>query len=167
MAGYSPWGHKSVRHNLVTIQQHTFYMKCKKKTMTLYFHIQYHRSCIKIYILCVCVLSHFSHIQLFETLWTVAYQAPLPMGFSRQEYWHELPCPPPGDLPKPGIKWSESQSCSTLCPHGLHIVHQILQARILEWVADPFSRSSQPRNQPGSPALQADSLPTELSGKPI
>ena len=38
------------------------------------------------------------------TLWTVAHRAPLPMGFSRQEYWSGLPCPPPGDLPDPGIK---------------------------------------------------------------
>ena len=38
------------------------------------------------------------------TLWTVARQAPLSMGFSRQEYWSGLPCPPPGDLPNPGIK---------------------------------------------------------------
>ena len=44
------------------------------------------------------------HVQLFETLWTVAYQAPLSMGFSRQEYWIGLPCPSPGDLPDPGIK---------------------------------------------------------------
>ena len=56
-------------------------------------------------------------------LWTVAYQAPLSMGFSRQEHWGDLPFPPPGDLLDPGIK-------------------------------------------PGSPALQADSLPTELPGKP-
>ena len=40
----------------------------------------------------------------FVTLWTVAHQAPLSMGFSRQEYRSELPCPPPGDLPSPGIK---------------------------------------------------------------
>ena len=55
---------------------------------------------------CVCasVLSHFSHVWLFVTLWTVACQAPLSMGFSRQEYWSELPCCPPGDLPHPGIK---------------------------------------------------------------
>ena len=53
------------------------------------------------------------------TSWTVACQAPLSMGFSRQEYWSGLPFPSPGDLPSPGIK-------------------------------------------PGSPALQADSLPTEL-----
>ena len=50
------------------------------------------------------VLSHFSHVQLFETLWSVARQAPLSMGFSRQEYWSGLPCPLPGDLPDPGIK---------------------------------------------------------------
>ena len=37
-------------------------------------------------------------------LWTVAYQAPLSVGFSRQGYWNGLPCPPPGDLPNPGIE---------------------------------------------------------------
>ena len=56
------------------------------------------------------------------TPWTVAYKAPLSMGFSRQEYWSGLPFPSPGDLSNPGIK-------------------------------------------PGSPALQADSLPNELRGK--
>jgi len=45
-----------------------------------------------------------SHVQLFATPWTVAYQASLSMGFSRQEYWSGLPFPPPGDLPNPGIK---------------------------------------------------------------
>ena len=50
------------------------------------------------------VLSHFSHVQLSETLWTVARQAPLSMGFSRQEYWSGLPCPPPGSPPNPGIE---------------------------------------------------------------
>ena len=68
----------------------------------------------------MCVLSH---VQLFVQPWTVACQAPLSMGFSRQEYWNGLPCPPPGDLPDPGI-------------------------------------------QPRSPALQADSLPSEPPGKP-
>ena len=50
------------------------------------------------------MLSHFSRVRLFETLWTIAHQAPLSMGFSRQEYWSGLPCPPPGDLPDPGIE---------------------------------------------------------------
>ena len=50
------------------------------------------------------VLSHFSHVRLFAALWTVARQAPLPMGFSRQEDWSGLPFPPAGDLPNPGIE---------------------------------------------------------------
>ena len=45
-----------------------------------------------------------SRVQLFVTPWTVALQAPLSRGFSRQEYWSELPFPSPGDLPNPGIK---------------------------------------------------------------
>ena len=50
------------------------------------------------------VLSHFSCVQHFATPWTAAHQAPLSMGFSRQEYWSGLPCPPPGDLSDPGIE---------------------------------------------------------------
>ena len=53
---------------------------------------------------CIGVLSRFSHVQLFATPWTVARQAPLSMGFSRQECWSGLPCPPPGHLPDPGDK---------------------------------------------------------------
>ena len=49
----------------------------------------------------MCVLSPFSHVQFFATLWTVACQAPLSMGFSKQEYWNGLPFPSPGDLPEP------------------------------------------------------------------
>ena len=60
---------------------------------------------------------------LFATLWTVSYQAPLPLEFSRQEYWSGLPFPFSGDLPDPGI-------------------------------------------EPGSPALQADTLPSEPPGSP-
>ena len=54
--------------------------------------------------LCTCVLSCFSHVQFFATLWTVACQAPLSMGFSRQGYWSGLPFPSPGDLPHLGIE---------------------------------------------------------------
>ena len=53
---------------------------------------------------CVCVLSFFSCVRLFASLWTVTHQAPLSMGLSRQEYWSGLPCPSPEDLPCPGIK---------------------------------------------------------------
>ena len=55
----------------------------------------------------LCVQS-LSHVQRFATPWTVARQAPLSMGFSRQERWSGLPFPPPGDLPDPGI---ESVTC--------------------------------------------------------
>ena len=102
--------------------------------------------------LCLCVLSQFSHVQLFATLWTVACQTPLSMGFSRREYWSGLPCLPPGDLPDLGIKplslmspvlaaaataAKSHQSCPTLCdpidssPPG-SAVPGILQARTLE-----------------------------------
>ena len=50
------------------------------------------------------MLSHFSRVRLFVTLWIAARQAPLSMGFFRQEYWSGLPCPPPGDLPDSEIK---------------------------------------------------------------
>ena len=48
------------------------------------------------------MLSHFSCVWLFVTPWTVACQSSLSMGFSRQEYWSGMPCPPPGDLPDTG-----------------------------------------------------------------
>ena len=54
--------------------------------------------------MCVCMCSIVKLCQLFATPWTVALQAPLSMGFSRQEYWGGLPFPPPGDLPSPGIE---------------------------------------------------------------
>ena len=50
------------------------------------------------------VVKSLSHVRLFATPWTVAYQAPPSMGFSRQEYWSGLPLPSPGDLPDPGIE---------------------------------------------------------------
>ena len=71
----------------------------------------------------LCVLSHFSRVQPFATLWTVAPQAPQSMGFSRQEYWSGLPYSPPGSLPGPGIKLispasSASQEDSSPLSHG-------------------------------------------------
>ena len=74
------------------------------------------------------VVQSLSHVQLLETKWTLALQASLSMGFSRQEYWSGFPfLPDPGDLPDPGI--------------------------------EPAS--------PSSPALQTDSLPCKLPGKPL
>ena len=70
---------------------------------------------------CVHACQVSSVVSNSVTLWATAHQAPLSMGFSRQEYWVGLPCPPPGDLPNPGV-------------------------------------------EPGSPTLQADSLPSEPPG---
>ena len=55
-----------------------------------------------------CMLSHFSRVWLFATLWTIAHQPPLSMGFSRQEYWSGLPFPPPGKSSPPGVQTSVS-----------------------------------------------------------
>ena len=108
----------------------------------------------------VCV-SH-SVMSNSATPLTVACQAPLSMKFSRQEYWSGLPFPSTGDLPDPGIKLGSpalqadalpaellgkpkvkvTQLCLTVCDPMDCIVHGILQARILEWVAVPFSRGS-------------------------
>ena len=127
------------------------------------------------------VLNHFSHVWLCESLCTVAFQAPLCMGFSRQEYWDGLPYPPAGDAPNPGIepasfkshwqkgslplkcksesgvKVSVAQSCPTLmgCSPPGSSVHRILQARILEWVTITFSRgSSWPRDWTQVPCIE-------------
>ena len=56
---------------------------------------------------CVCVLSCFNRVQFFATPWTAAHQAPLSTGFSRQEHWSGVPCPPPGDLPH----WGTEPTC--------------------------------------------------------
>ena len=161
-----------------------------------------------------CVTVHsLSRVWLFATPWTITCQAPLSMGFPRQEYWSGLPFFSPGDLPDPGVeptfpalaggfftiwatreaqlctwgrckggKWVRklsrvkfwfswcgilnpllylasgwkwkwvAQSCPTIwdpmdCNPPGSFVHGILQARVLEWVAIPFSRgSSQPRD---------------------
>ena len=70
--------------------------------LQLFFHITkiIFSFCLSLYhCVCVCMLICFSCVRLFVILWTVAHQAPLSMGFSRQEYWSGLPLPPPGDLP--------------------------------------------------------------------
>ena len=74
---------------------------------------------------CVCVymLGRYIMSDSFETLWTGALQAPLSMGFSRQEYWSGLPFPPPRDLPNPGIK-------------PMSQTHVIKTLGLLPWQAD-------------------------------
>ena len=84
--------------------------------------------------------SCFSHVQLFATLWTIAHQAPLSMGLSRQEYWSRLPCSPPGDLPNLGIESVSLTSpalagefCTFSAPwEALYIEHIMRNARLDE-----------------------------------
>ena len=92
------------------------------------------------------------------------------MEFSRPEYWGGQPFPSPGDLPfSRGI--FPTQGSNPGIPPCRQILYQLSHKgspRTLEWVAYPFSADlPHPGIKPGSFALQADSLPTELSGKPI
>ena len=70
-------------------------------------------------------VNSLSRVRLFATSWTVAYQAPPSVGFSRQEYWSGLPSPSPGDLPNPGIEPRSpalQAGASTSAPPGKHNV---------------------------------------------
>ena len=60
--------------------------------------------CGKLFLEVCCVLSRFGRVQSLTTPWTVARQAPLSTGFSKQEHWNGLPCPPPRDPPNPGLE---------------------------------------------------------------
>ena len=86
-------------------------------------------------------LSCFSHVWIFATLWTIAFQVPLSTGFSRQEYWSELPFPSPGVLPDPGIKLISAVLQADSLPlshHGLPIPQRLMQIRLsLQYVPSP------------------------------
>ena len=104
--------------------------------------------------------------------WTVARQAPLSMGFSRQEYWSGLAFPSPEALGSSRLRDWTQVSCIagqffTIWAFLYQLSHQG-SPRILEWVAYPVSSgSSWPRNRTRVSALQVGSLPAELSRKPI
>ena len=74
------------------------------------------------------MLSHFSHVQLCATLWNVAQQSRLSMGFSRQDYCNGLPCPPPGDLPGPGIKYAFPRGKICQCSR-----HTVALVKFISW----------------------------------
>ena len=107
------------------------------------------------------MLSCFSFIRLFATLWTSAgCQASLSMRCSKQEYWSRLPCPPPGDLPNPGIEPRSptlQADSSPSEPQGKPKNTGVGSLSLLQ---------GDPGIEPGSPALQVDSLPAEPQGKP-
>ena len=81
---------------------------------------------------CVCV-GTLSHVQLLVTLWTAAHQIPLSMEFPRQEYWSELPFPPPGDLPDPGIEPASPMS-PVLQVDSLPLSHQGNSKHLVLWL---------------------------------
>ena len=82
------------------------------------------------------MLCRFHCVRLFATLWTTARQAPLSLGFSRQEHWSGLPCPPPGDLPHPGIE--PSPVTSPALAGGFHTTNATWEARSL-FVEEPMA----------------------------
>ena len=79
------------------------------------------------------MIISISCIQLFVTLWTVALQASLSMGFSNQEYWSGLPCPPPGNLPDPGIEPASLMSLASGKEPTYQCKKQEAQVRSLGW----------------------------------
>ena len=124
-----------------TSKYHCYFMSPTLQSLSISYvfvflaHVEHWRdttytSCLFYYVfwaplnnMCMCA-QLLSHVWLFVTPWTVNHKAPLSIEFSRQEYWSELPCPPPGYFPNPGVK-------------------------------------------PRPPALQLDSFPSELPGKPL
>ena len=138
-------------------------------------------------------MKSLSRVRHFATPWTVAYQAPPSMGFSRQEYQSGLPFPSPGDLPDPGIKPGPptlgacSLSCWTTREKGKVKSLSRVQLFATPWtvayqapLSMGFSRQEyqsgllfpspgnllDPRIEPGSPAFQGDALTSEPPGKP-
>ena len=97
------------------------------------------------YVLLLLLLCRFSRVQLYVTPWMAAHQAPLSLGFSRQEHWSGLPFPSPMQESE---KWKGSRSVvsDSLRPYGLQPTRLlrpwIFQARVLEWVAIAFSMYS-------------------------
>ena len=117
----------------------------------------------------IIMLSRLSCVQLFATLWAVAHQAPLFMGFYRQEYWSGLPCPPPGNLPHPGME-PRSPASPALQVDPLLLSHQgslFKRTSFLKWKRS-FNRESRevvllvksvPGNQPTSKSNTLSFLP--------
>ena len=131
-------------------------------------------------------VKSLSRVQLFATPWTAAHQAPLSMGFSRQEYWSGLPFPSPGDLLDPGIEpmspalqahtgrhfnlWATRKpkfggKVKLFLPIAHHKIPLSIESSWQEYHSGlPFPSPvdlPHPGIEPGSPALQVDSLPTE------
>ena len=107
----------------------------------------------------VSVFSRFSHVQLFATLWIVPHQAPLAVGFSRQEYRSGFPCPSPSISVRSDQIRSVAQSCPTLCnpmnhsTPGLPVHHQLSEftQTHVHRISDAI-QPSHPLSSPSPPA---------------
>ena len=102
---------------------------------------------------CVCVLSG---VRLFATPWTVVCQAPLSMGFPRQEYWRGLPFPAPGDPPNPGIEPVSLVSLAgrlILC-HWCHTVYVQIKSQDTDTTTPPHVLKAENSRDPGINSLQ-------------
>ena len=117
----------------------------------------------------LCVLSHFSCVWLFVTPWTVACQAPLSMGFPRQEHWSELAFPSPWDLPHPGIEPVSFMSLALCCPANqsaqLPPLNSSLLSSFAVCVSQPTRASSSFRND-HSPAVSVYLCPPSIFFSP-
>ena len=104
------WGSQKPIANLILLRKPSWSLPCPCRAVPLSLPSQS----------LVCVWE----LNCFVTLWTVDHQAPLSMGFSKQESWSGLPCPPLGDLPDPGIKLT-SPASPTLQADSLPLSHQL------------------------------------------
>ena len=115
---------------------------------------------------CACMLSCFSGVWIFVTLWTVAHQAPQSMGFSRQEYWSGLSCPPPGDLPDPGIEPMSLEYPElagrffTSAPPGKCVVLQCSSSVVSDSLRPRESQHTRPPCPSPTPRVHSDSSPS-------
>ena len=113
-------------------KKNILYVSCDSFKITVTMFIVYSHYSVSLNVEMCMMLTHFSHVLLFMTLWTVAHQAPLSIAFSRQECWNGLPYPPPGHLPNPeiesaslmsptfsSVQFSRSVLSNSLRPHEL------------------------------------------------
>ena len=112
----------------------------------------------------LCCDESLSHVRLFAAPWTAACQAPLSMGFSGKEYWSGLPCPPPGDLPNPGIELRSP----ALQAYSLSTTHSSTLIWKIPWMKEPGRLQSMGLQRVGHnwATSLTHSLPTEPPGKP-
>ena len=110
----------------------------------------------------LCVLSCFSCVRLFVTLWIEARQTPLSVGFPRQEHWSGLPCPPPGDLPNPG-----TENASPALAGGFSTTEPCGKSRAYPYLGALFSLSVQILISSANTFTDTEITFNQISGYPV